>query len=401
MRCGNLLLVLGALGTIGCGSDSPSGPNGGKPGGSSVSPENALVAGSHFTCALTADGAAYCWGANNFGQLGTGSTMPTSTPALVAGPGTYREIGGSEAAVCALRLDGFVDCWGMLPGAVSSATNASRPVRQDTPKLASIGVGFGYACGLDDVGSAWCWGVNNSYQLGLGDQAARTSATKIPGELSFKHLSVGFWHACGLTDTGAVYCWGDNGRLEARGTPGPAMVPTLADFSLSFVSINAGGPATCGVTNAGGYCWGSNYTAQRGSLVGLGSYSTAPGPIESNVSFTSIRMSDGNDIGGHTCATTASGDLYCWGLDDSLQTGTPGSASCQYSGKVTPCVPTPVKVAGISNVTAVATGLRHSCALKADHTMFCWGANSSGELGDGTRTQRGTPVKVGGDLIFP
>jgi alpha-tubulin suppressor-like RCC1 family protein len=177
------------------------------------------VAGFEHTCGLRPGGAAYCWGHEHNGQLGTGSDV-------LGGP-TARAVTG-----------------GLLFTALSAGGNSS--------------------CGVAVGGVAYCWGENNVGQLGDQTTVNRLAPVAVSGGLSFTSVAVGggvtLNHSCGLVSGGAAYCWGSNsvGQL-GDGTPTGRTAPGAVAGGLLFGSITAGGEHTCGLTsNQVAFCWGAN-----------------------------------------------------------------------------------------------------------------------------------------------
>jgi alpha-tubulin suppressor-like RCC1 family protein len=181
---------------------------------------DSLSAGAEHTCGLTAEGEAFCWGANHRGQLGDGTTEHRSLPTPVQGGLTFRS----------LRAAGTT------------------------------------TCGITIAGAAYCWGLGEFGQLGAGDLESSSTPTLVHGGLVFTSLSTFGTHACGLTPTGDAYCWGSNfdGKL-GDGTTTDRRVPTLVTGGLTFISLSAGAGHTCGlVSNGALFCWGANYAGQLG-----------------------------------------------------------------------------------------------------------------------------------------
>lgn len=310
-----------------------------------------VAVGSGFTCALVTGGTAWCWGTNQYGQLGDGTRVDRLAPARVSGSTAFSSLSSGQ--------DG--------------------------------------ACGLVASGLAWCWGTNWSGQLGDGTTEHRSSPVEVSGSLRFASLSNGGSHACGLDFSGKAYCWGANwsgqlgdGSMDQRTTP----VPVSGD--LTFKSIAAGRRHTCAVTAAGdAHCWGPNDASQ----LGLGSTAacmwacTTPQLVSTTAKF--VRVASGDD---HTCAITAQNEAFCWGLNSKGQTGI-GSSGLSSPMPVTQ-VSTPTTVTGGMRFSQVVSGGYHTCGLSVAGSMHCWGSNASGELGDGSGTDQSGPTAVAGGNAF-
>jgi alpha-tubulin suppressor-like RCC1 family protein len=181
----------------------------------------AVTAGNHFGesywCGLTPDGAAHCWGGNTFGTLGDSGRAPRATatqPVAVTGGHVFKTVSAGYIA-CGLTEPGDVYCWGPevnYPPFTNNSAGGLVPTKLlGAPALDTISVGEDHACGLTSDGSAWCWGRNDRGQLGI---TAAISGSNTPhavsGGLKFQSISVGNDHTCGVTADGAGYCWGRN-----------------------------------------------------------------------------------------------------------------------------------------------------------------------------------------------
>ena len=181
----------------------------------------AVSAGGYHACGVTAAGLAYCWGWNDRGQLGDGTTIDQHRPVRVAGGASY----------------------------------------------AAVSTRGGYTCGVTAAGAAYCWGSNSGGQLGDGTFDDRSSPVAVLGSLRFVAVSAGGdRHTCGATTAGAAYCWGRNERGQlGDATTTDRSKPVLVAGEVSFAAVSAGGSHTCGVTAAGAaYCWGSNVLGELG-----------------------------------------------------------------------------------------------------------------------------------------
>jgi alpha-tubulin suppressor-like RCC1 family protein len=409
-----------------------------------------LSARGWHSCAVTVAGGVKCWGYNYYGNLGDGTTTNRSAPANVSGltSGVVMVASGQHFN-CALTTAGGIQCWGENTyGQIGDGSTDQRLVPVAATGLASgvvsLGEGFSHACAVLGTGALKCWGANASSQVGDGTTTDRSTATDVGGGLSRNVAMVagGSDHTCALMANGAVRCWGSNafgqiGDLTTtnRTTPvavgGLAGVGAVATPGARAVSIN--GYHTCTVTSAGGVdCWGYNNSGQ------LGDATTTQRPTPRGVHGLSTGVTAVTVGFFHTCALTAAGGVKCWGENSDGQLGdgtttdrltpvdvvglTSGVASV-VAGRVHTCAVTtgggvkcwgdnstgglgdgttsdrssPVNVTGLtSGVAAVAAGATHSCAVTTGGALRCWGGNASGQLGDGTTTDAATPVSVSG-----
>jgi alpha-tubulin suppressor-like RCC1 family protein len=341
------------------------------------------------TCAVGASGSAWCWGSNDNGQLGDGTTSERWEPVPVAGlPSEVEEITAGSSYTCAIDVSGSAWCWGAR--ALGNGTAEWRTERRSVYGLSSgvvsIALGFRHTCALRSDGAVLCWGTNSSGQLGRGSTGPSSSLPLVVTALSSGVESVAaHWnHSCAIGSGGAAWCWGSNdGGQLGDGTisnrPAPVAVTGL---SSGVVAIAPGFSHTCALTSGGGVvCWGSNSNGQLGD--GTVTDHAVPAPV-SGLSSGVVSIASGSY---HSCALTGAGGVLCWGYNSDGQIGD-GSGVTQR---------TPVAVSGLeTGVTAIEAGSLHSCALTNAGEVRCWGGNASGQLGDGTHTARFTPVAASG-----
>jgi alpha-tubulin suppressor-like RCC1 family protein len=363
-----------------------------------------LALGARHSCALTRDGESLCWGDGIAGQLGDSAAAPRFAPVSSAGAHAFVSIAAGDKTTCALDRDGAAWCWGELPtGSGPEFQNSPRRVELSRP-FVSLTVGRRFACGLTFDGFAYCWGENARAQLGVGDFLVKPTPTAVTGATRFKTLSAGFWHVCGLGTDGSAWCWGDN-SFAALGTGDltASNEPKRVAGTTVFQSVIAGSAHSCGIASTGAtLCWGSNQSGQIGD--GTIERRLTPTPVVSTVNFVTLRATRGNSTWAHTCGLTAGAEVFCWGWNHKGQLGSTSTRDACTPLTSIPnqtCSYVPIKVAGLTNVRALDAGIEHTCALVAGGQMFCWGENSSGQLGDGTGVAKSTPVLVAGASIFP
>jgi hypothetical protein len=282
-------------------------------------------------------GGAKCWGSNERGQLGNGSSDNSSVPVDVIGlENNVIAVAAMGQHSCAVNNSGLVRCWGLNDYhqlGDGTKTIARSPVNVlGVSDAASVTGGALHTCALQRIGSVMCWGRNVEGLLGNGTSTETGSPANVIGiDNSAKSINSRVWHTCIVTTDDRLRCWGYNGYgALGNGTKNDASNPV--------------------------------------AVVGLDGVSQ----------FTA-----GGDF---TCALAKNGQLQCWGRNQYGQhsNGTKNDSSV------------PVNSAGAIGFTAIAGGWYHVCALVFDGTVKCWGRNDSGQLGNGTTTDSLTPVTVVG-----
>ena len=268
--------------------------------------------------------------------------------------------------------------------------------------FASVSAGGAHTCALAPGGAAYCWGRSEGGQVGVTSPASicpiDTQAypcslipVAVQGGLVFTALDAGGEHACGLTSAGAAHCWGRNhaGQLGDNTTTHRS-APVAVTGGLIFASLGLGALHTCGLTAQGAaYCWGSNGRGQLGD--GTTTDRAAPVAVTGGHSFAAITA--GGFTLGHTCAVTSVGQVYCWGNNSSGQLGIGTADQAAH--------PVPAPVTGGVVFASLSAGLgSHTCGLTSAGGAYCWGGNPWGALGDGTDVSKSSPVAVTGGIVF-
>lgn len=283
-----------------------------------------IAAGTTHTCALTADGAAWCWGGGygGAGILGDGQRRQSALPVAVAGGLRFRQLAVGVRATCGIALDDRAWCWGER-GYVGDGrqVDALAPVEvAGEHRFASISAGSLHACGVTTAGEAWCWGGNPSGQLGDGRQvhqsvALATRPVRVLGTHRFRAIGAGGDHTCALTTADEAVCWGLNhvGQLGTGGASEPRTTPVAVSGGRRFAQLSAGTVHGCGVATDGvALCWGGNWFGGIGdgtsTAQNTGAERPTPTPVKTTQRFTAVAAG-----GSHSCGLATDGRLWCWG----------------------------------------------------------------------------------------
>jgi alpha-tubulin suppressor-like RCC1 family protein len=353
-----------------------------------------LVASDSHTCARRTDGTLVCWGNNQFGQL-------SGLEGEVAGiylPTSGGDVSTRTAFSCARKADGTLWCWGNNAhgqlgagdtDAHAEAVQADPDGLGDQVHAAALGSAFG--CARTNDNAIWCWGANESGQLGTGDTDPRLTPVQVdPDGLGrdVRYVYTGAAHGCARKTDGTLWCWGGNqygqlgtGDTERRLTPVQVGVDTLgAGVDVVF----AGAHHTCASTTDGTlWCWGANQYGQLG--VGDLEPRSTPTPVDLTDLGAGVSLVSAG--GRHTCAGKTDGSLWCWG---SNQAGQLGGGPIDNSP-----VPVPVDTRGFASpVALVYAGGAHTCARAMDSSLWCWGSNEFGQLGVAAGPGHDVPMLV-------
>jgi hypothetical protein len=301
---------------------------------------NSLTAAASHTCAIDRTGTAWCWGANNHGQLGDGTTTDRSAPVQVKTAAKFTSLAAGGA---------------------------------DT------------TCGLATDGHAWCWGANTDGQVGTGPAEMGKDVLE-PAAVSdghaFASLHLGPKSACGIDTDKKTWCWGAN---PGNGTPDPSPQPVEVAGSHQFTALSMDATTTCATdTESKGWCWASTATGRTG-------VDPAPAPgipteITGGRTYKLIQVAPQTDPAttSFACAIDTVSDAWCWGENAHGQLGD-GSTTASL---------VPVKVAGGHKLGSLALTAGSVCALDDTSHLMCWGENTHGQLGDGTTTDAKSPAAV-------
>jgi len=345
-------------------------------------------------------GKAYCWGNNANGQLGNGTTVLSNSPVAVKTTlmsGTVTDISTGTQHSCAVA-GGKAYCWGNNGSGRlgnNSTTNSSEPVAVTTSVMSGtvtdIATGYSHSCAVANS-AVYCWGQNLTGQLGNAANVSSTTPLAVATNImsgTATAIIAGYQHTCAIA-SGNAYCWGGYsgyGQL-GNGTTGTSTTPVAVSTALmaagSVTSLGGGSESyhTCAISANKAYCWGHNGFGKLGDASTL-VRSSPVAVTTSAMSGTVVSIAAG---GSQTCAVDATGGTFCWGANSSGQLGDGGTSASN--------VPKAVTLSGVTGpLKGISTGASQSCAYGALHA-YCWGQNGSGQLGIGSTTQLLLPAEV-------
>ncbi len=344
-----------------------------------------VAAGLRHTLALLSDGTVRAWGRNAEGQLGNGTGGRSLTPVGVSGLDSVTSIAAGATHGLARRLDGTVWAWGedtFGEGGGPPFTQHLVPVQvAGISGATTVAAGSGISVALATGGTTWIWGRNELGQHGDGRTLFQTTPAFLAGVPALTTLALGWTHHLGIDASGRVWSWG-NGDYGQTGhgvfeySAAPAPVPGAP----AATAIAAGEVHSVALANDGSvWAWGLNESGQLGDGTG----------VDNGLPVQAVGLPPVTSISAgwyHTVALDSSGAVWAWGSNEMGQIGD-GTFEDRLA---------PIQVTALSNITAIATepGALHTLALAADGTVWAWGDNRAGQLGDGTTIGRATPVQV-------
>ena len=374
-----------------------------------------VVTGDAFACILGGDGTVSCWGANDAGQLGNGSTVPSLTPVPVGGLSGVTRLALGARHACAIA-GGAVHCWGANEALQSAPTssqhcgsidcNPSAVTIAAITNATEIAAGAAHTCARTDDGHVLCWGDNSLGELGIGAASAMPSA--MPAKVvtstgvldGVSSLAAGTSHTCALRSDGEVFCWGRD-DLNQLGVAPPAMTPDKCTAPCSvvavyvdgipgepaehnfFMQVDAGAPQDMSAPPI-------DASVPPVLVDGGADAAMAPRPDLAIVLTAPKAIVSGADF---ACALLGDGTVACWGVNADGEIGA-GETSM-------PRMPTRV-IAGpgaardnpLTNIIGLGAGGVSACALATSGSARCWGSNRDGALGIGNTLPQSGPVPL-------
>lgn len=318
-----------------------------------ANPWTSVSAGYWHTCGLREDKSLWCWGGSRNGGLGLGAVTQTARPTRVGSDNDWSSVHVGSENTCAIRDDHSLWCWGLNNFGqlgVGDTENRPEPVQVASDATwSTVAMGDNFTCAVRVEGSLWCWGTAAWGKLGLGEGREQQNEPVQVGEATtWRALSLGNAHGCALRTDDTLWCWGmdEDGQLGRDQTPEERETPEDADPDRPWVP-------------------NSNVPVQVGS----------------DADWRSVELGQH-----HTCAVRTDDSLWCWGSNAHGQVGI---------GVDTVRILAPTEVDNGAGWRSVAAAIRHSCGVRVDGTLWCWGFGEEGQLGQGENVSHNSPIQIG------
>jgi alpha-tubulin suppressor-like RCC1 family protein/type II secretory pathway pseudopilin PulG len=322
------------------------------------------------TCALKEDQTAWCWGSEYAAQLGNGEwSTDQLAPVKVLGAenSDFIDAGAGVGFSCFLKRDGTVWC-------VHQYINSGALTPVSISDVVQISIEGLEACALKDDGTIWCWDGGNS--------APPAQLNGLSGIVEMQ--AAGSNDGCAIKNNGTVWCWGNNSKGQlGNGTTTPSATPVqVSGLTGAVQAARASYGATSCALKANGtvWCWGGQL---YGAALGNGQPGDALTPVKVSGLARVVQIMGG--IHSFFCALKDDGTVWCWGYNGAGQLGT--------GNTITQATPAQTAITDVKALAANGSAV-HACARKTDSTIWCWGENNKGQLGNGTTNGTSTPVQV-------
>ncbi len=326
-----------------------------------------VASGYNFGCALLTNTTVTCWGANDVGQLGDGTTRNATVPMRTKDLHGVVDLSLNYDTSCAVLIGGPIKCWGSnddgLLGASADAFSATPVSIPEISDARHVSVGLTSACAVLANGSVACWGDNNYGELGDGTNVSSRDPVRVDGLASATQVATGFNHACAVLADGSAACWGANNYGElGDGTTTPSLVPVPVPGLHDVATIGVGYNNTCALLTTGSVaCWGYNGDGELGN--GTTTAASTPTAVSDFGVAKALETSSFD-----SCALLEVGAVQCWGYASAGQLGQGPATNSSV----------PVTLATLSGVSQIANAYMssYSCATLNDDIVACW---SSGD----------------------
>ena len=345
-------------------------------------PWRQVSAGRQTTCAINTGNSLYCWGNNERGQVGDGTPESAHpTPSRVGAVGVWSIVSAGSSHTCGITTAKNLYCWGGNEYGQTGDGSTNNP-RLTLYRVggagvwASVSAGGGHTCGITTAKNLYCWGRNDQGEIGDGTVVSpHLPLFRVGGAGVWSKISAGELSTRGLTTAQNLYCWGSNGlgQMGNGSNTTPQLTLTRVGAAGVWTRFSARAQTVCGITTAENlYCWGYNEFGQVGNGES-GLFLSQRTPVR----VGGVGVWTGASVGGyHSCGITEAKNLYCWGLNSFGQVGN-GAA------EVAPHLA--MSRVGAAGVWASSSaGDAYTCGITTASNLYCWGDNRMGQIGKGS-----------------
>ncbi|MFN2613570.1 MAG: Ig-like domain-containing protein [Actinomycetota bacterium] len=345
---------------------------------------SAVVGAVPARAAASSTGSVYAWGANANGQLGNGTHTSGSSPARTSALSAVIAVAAGGSHTLALRADGTAFAWGDNGDGElgnNSTINASVPAPvSGLSDAIALAAGQFHSLALSSDGTVRAWGRGSDGQLGTGVATSATTPSVVTGLGDVAAIAAGDAHSLVAKRDGSVWAWGRSADGQAGTLSTIQAVPARIPGIDHAIAVAGGSAHSLALCADGGVV---SWGSDRYGQLGDGTTSTGANPTPRRVSGLAHIVSIAAG-GNHSLALASDGTVWAWGTNARGELG---------NGTTNPSA-TPVKVSGLADVVGIAAGTAHSVAVRSDGSVWAWGAGASGQLGDGTAADHLTPVEA-------
>jgi alpha-tubulin suppressor-like RCC1 family protein len=340
-----------------------------------------------------ATGGLWSWGNNANGQLGDNTLTSKSSPVQTISGGTnWKQVDCGDSHTAVIKTDGTLWTWGRNNySQLGDNTNATKssPVQTVSggTNWKQVSCGDSHTAVIKTDGTLWLWGRNDYSQLGDNTNATKSSPVQtVSGGTNWKQVSCGTSHTAAVKIDGTLWLWGRNdvGQLGDNSRTGKSSPVQTVTGGTNWKQVACGYSGTAAIKTDGTlWLWGGNDTGQLGD----NSITDKSSPVQTVSGGTNWKQisTNGGPGANFTAAIKTDGTLWLWGRDNYGQLG--DNSRTDKSSPVQ-------TVSGGTNWKQVTCGSYHSAAIKTDGTLWLWGNNDYGNLGDNTRTDKSSPVQT-------
>jgi alpha-tubulin suppressor-like RCC1 family protein len=353
----------------------------------------AIAAGFDHALYLNPYGNIYAWGDNSSGEVGDGTSINASTPTAVLSVSNVTKVAASDWFSAAEDKSGGLFAWGENYGILGTGTESDQeaiPVPMLLTNAVAIALGDSHGLAITTNGNVWSWGDNWSGQLGNGSANfnPEPAPTVVAGIGDVSAIGVGYAHSLAISN-GFVYGWGDNSYGQLGSDPKTnEVIPVLIAGISNVTSVQGSWENSYALrSNNTVWAWGDNVLGE----LGIGTYEAASGPVQV-AGLSNIISISASPSGTYCLALKNDGTVWAWGGNDGDDydpsvCGQLGNGTCNSTNM-------PTMVVGLSNIVSISAGGIFAMALQNNGTVWAWGDNSAGELGDFGGSSTNTPVQI-------